>query len=80
VDAAVAGSAEAPPDPPSVPFSGDVVAALAELSPEQRAVVVLRFVFDYTPGEIARALEMPRGTVNSRLRRALDRLGEVIER
>ena len=56
------------------------VAALAELSPEHRAVVVLRFVFDYTPGEIARALDMPRGTVNSRLRRALDRLGEAIER
>ena len=54
--------------------------ALAELSPEHRAVVVLRFVFDYTPGEIAHALDMPRGTVNSRLRRALDRLSEVIER
>jgi RNA polymerase sigma factor (sigma-70 family) len=54
--------------------------ALGELSPEHRAVVVLRFVCDYTPGEIARALDMPRGTVNSRLRRALDRLGEVIER
>jgi RNA polymerase sigma-70 factor (ECF subfamily) len=80
VDAAAADSAEAPPDPPSTPLSDDVVSALAELSPEHRAVVVLRYLFDYTPGEIARALEMPRGTVNSRLRRALDRLGEVIER
>jgi RNA polymerase sigma-70 factor (ECF subfamily) len=80
VDALAAESAEAPADPPSTPFSGEVVAALAELSPEHRAVVVLRFVFDYTPGEIAHALDMPRGTVNSRLRRALDRLGEVIER
>ena len=43
-------------------------------------MVVLRFLFDYTPGEIARALDMPRGTVNSRLRRALDHLGEGIER
>jgi RNA polymerase sigma-70 factor (ECF subfamily) len=32
----------------------------------------MRYVFEYTPGEIARALELPRGTVNSRLRRALD--------
>jgi RNA polymerase sigma-70 factor (ECF subfamily) len=72
-------SAEAPPDPRGEPFSGDVVAGLRELSPEHRAVVVLRFLFDYTPGEIARALDMPRGTVNSRLRRALDRLGEVLE-
>ena len=79
VAAAAADSAEAPPDPPSSPLSDDVVSALAELSPEHRAVVVLRYLFDYTPGEIARALDMPRGTVNSRLRRALDRLGEVIE-
>jgi RNA polymerase sigma-70 factor (ECF subfamily) len=80
VDPAAASATEAPPDPPSEPFSRDVVAALSDLSPEHRAVVVLRFVFDYTPGEIARALDMPRGTVNSRLRRALDRLGEAIER
>jgi RNA polymerase sigma-70 factor (ECF subfamily) len=79
VDASAAEWAEAPPDPPGSPLSGDVVAALGELSPEHRAVIVLRFLFDYTPGEIARALEMPRGTVNSRLRRALDRLGEVVE-
>ena len=79
VDAAAGDSAEAPPDPPSRPLSDDVVSALAELSAEHRAVVVLRYLFDYTPGEIARALDMPRGTVNSRLRRALDRLGEVIE-
>jgi RNA polymerase sigma-70 factor, ECF subfamily len=79
VDAAAADSAEAPPDPPAAPFSGDVLAALRELTPEHRAVVALRFLFDYTPGEIARALDMPRGTVNSRLRRALDRLGDVLE-
>jgi RNA polymerase sigma-70 factor, ECF subfamily len=39
---------------------------------------VLRYVLGYTPGEIAKLLELPRGTVNSRLRRALDELaGEV---
>ena len=80
VDATAAASAEAPPDRPSSPLPDELVSALAELSPEHRAVVVLRYVFDYTPGEIAAALDMPRGTVNSRLRRALDRLGEVIER
>ena len=79
VDAAAAHAAEAPPDPPGSPFPDDVVTALGGLSPEHRAVVALRFLFDYTPGEIARALDMPRGTVNSRLRRALDRLGEVME-
>jgi RNA polymerase sigma-70 factor (ECF subfamily) len=57
----------------------DLMAALAALPPEQRAVVVLRHLLEYTPGEIARMLELPRGTVNSRLRRALDRLRETIE-
>jgi RNA polymerase sigma-70 factor (ECF subfamily) len=59
---------------PATPLPDDVVAALASLSPDHRAVVVLRYVLEYTPGEIARMLELPRGTVNSRLRRALDAL------
>ena len=54
--------------------SRDLVAALGSLPPEQRAVVVLRHVLGYTPGEIAKILGFPRGTVNSRLRRGLDRL------
>jgi RNA polymerase sigma-70 factor (ECF subfamily) len=64
----------AAPDAPTGRYSEEVMAALASLSPEQRAVVVLRYVLEYTPGEIARALELPRGTVNSRLRRGLDAL------
>ena len=58
------------------PYSDEVMAALRTLAPEQRAVIVLRYLLEYTPTEIARVLELPRGTVNSRLRRALDRLGE----
>ena len=50
---------------PSPPCSG---------SPEHRAVIVLRHLLGYTPGEIADLLELPRGTVNSRLRRGLDEL------
>jgi RNA polymerase sigma-70 factor (ECF subfamily) len=56
----------------------DVVGALAALPPEQRAVVVLRHLLGYTPGEIARLLRLPRGTVNSRLRRGLDALAEPL--
>ena len=52
----------------------DVVAALEQLSPEHRAVIVMRYLLDFTPGEIAEALDLPRGTVNSRLRRGLDSL------
>jgi RNA polymerase sigma-70 factor (ECF subfamily) len=65
-------STQSPPPPGR--YSEDVLAALAALSPEQRTVVVMRFVLEYTPGEIARALKLPRGTVNSRLRRGLDGL------
>ena len=65
--------------PPESEVSGEVVAALAQLPPDQRAVIVMRHLLDYTPGEIARALDMPRGTVNSRLRRGLDRLGGLLE-
>ena len=64
---------------PVQPYAEDIVAALAMLSPEHRAVVVLRYLLEYTPGEIAEALELPRGTVNSRLRRALDRLGRLLK-
>ena len=61
------------------PAAGELMPALAQLPPEQRAVVVLRYLLEYTPGEIGRMLELPRGTVNSRLRRGLDRLRELIE-
>jgi RNA polymerase sigma-70 factor, ECF subfamily len=55
-----------------------LAAGLAELSPEHRAVIVLRHLLEYTPGEIAELLELPRGTVNSRLRRGLDQLRESV--
>jgi RNA polymerase sigma-70 factor, ECF subfamily len=58
--------------PERTPRDGAVLAALASLPPEQRAVVVLRYLLEYTPGEIATLLELPAGTVNSRLRRGLD--------
>lgn len=66
-------SLDVAPDPIDSP--GDTLAALSELSPEHRAVVVMRYLLEFTPGEIAEALGLPRGTVNSRLRRALDALG-----
>ena len=58
--------------------ANELAAALAGLGVEQRAVIVLRYLLDYTPGEIAELLDLPRGTVNSRLRRGLDRLGEAL--
>jgi RNA polymerase sigma-70 factor (ECF subfamily) len=60
-------------------FSDATMAALWALPAEHRGVIVMRHLLEFTPGEIARALGLPRGTVNSRLRRALDRLGERLE-
>ena len=56
-----------------------LAAALADTSPEHRGVIVMRHLLDYTPGEIAEALGLPRGTVNSRLRRGLDELAGKLD-
>jgi RNA polymerase sigma-70 factor, ECF subfamily len=63
-------------EPAPEPLDGTLLAAMGALPPDQRAVIVLRHLLGYTPGEIARALGLPRGTVNSRLRRGLDSLRE----
>jgi RNA polymerase sigma-70 factor, ECF subfamily len=68
------GDAAAMPDPE---LDGSAFAGLEHLSAEHRAVIVLRYVLEYTPGEIAGLLGLPRGTVNSRLRRGLDHLKEL---
>ena len=64
------------PAPASAEPDGSAFGRIADLAPEHRAVVVLRYVLEYTPGEIAELLDLPRGTVNSRLRRGLDRMKE----
>jgi RNA polymerase sigma-70 factor (ECF subfamily) len=55
---------------------GDLQAAVARLPVERRSVIVMRYWLDLTPPEIAEALELPLGTVNSRLGRALADLRE----
>lgn len=65
--------------PPPAEIGGEMIDALRELPAEQRAVVVLRHLLEYTPGEIATMVNLPRGTVNSRLRRGLDRLRKAAE-
>jgi RNA polymerase sigma-70 factor (ECF subfamily) len=53
--------------------------ALAALPLDQRAVIVLRHLLGMRTGEIAAVLDVPRGTVNSRLRRGLDALRPAME-
>ncbi len=76
---AVPAESVAPAAPEPLGWSEEIVVALRSLPVDQRAVVVLRHGLGYTPGEIARMLDLPRGTVNSRLRRALDRLETLLE-
>ena len=75
---AVAGAAAPEARDVAARPSEDVLAALASLSPDHRAVIVLRYLLEYSPGEISRMLELPRGTVNSRLRRGLDSLQGLV--
>ncbi len=51
-----------------------VQAAVRNLPEEFRAVVALRFIADLSYSEIAAALQLPLGTVQSRLSRGLERL------
>jgi RNA polymerase sigma-70 factor, ECF subfamily len=61
-------------------LSHELIEALAGLTPEHRGVIVLRHLLGYSPGEIAEMLGLPRGTVNSRLRRGLDTMRATVGR
>lgn len=56
----------------------DVALALDALPIEQRAVVVLRVVHDWSEDAVAYALNIPVGTVKSRLARALQTLRQEV--
>jgi len=52
--------------------------ALARLEPDDRVILALRFYRDLTVEQIAVLLDVPAGTVKSRLNRALERLRGVV--
>jgi RNA polymerase sigma factor (sigma-70 family) len=58
----------------------EVVAAVNELRPEDRLVIAYRYWFELSEAEMADALGCRRGTVKSRLSRALSRLRASLER
>jgi RNA polymerase sigma-70 factor (ECF subfamily) len=60
-------------------FAGAIVrAALKSLSPFNRRLCVLRFVYGYSYREIANRLGMPEGTVKSRVSHARARLRDEV--
>lgn len=66
----------APEDDPTTRL--DLLAALALLSPHDRAVLVLRYWEDRSVAETARDLGMTETTVRTRSRRALERLRPLV--
>lgn len=77
-DDALVEALPAPP-PPDADQAAWVQQALAHLSPDHRAVVVLRLMEGYSTNETAALLGIPPGTVMSRLTRALARLEPLLE-
>ncbi|MFC7496916.1 MULTISPECIES: RNA polymerase sigma factor [unclassified Nocardioides] len=72
-----------PDDPADAVLSQErqeaLVRGLAGLSPQHRQVVTCRYLLDLDEAETAMVLGWPRGTVKSRLHRALTRLRDVLD-
>ena len=57
-----------------------LITAVNQLSPDQQALIALRYFLELPEAEVAEALKIPRGTVKSRLHRTLAKLREIIQR
>lgn len=70
------------PDLPAVERSGPIdpalLAALARLTPDQREVVVLRFVADLSLEEVAKVTKRSVGAVKTMQHRALSQLARIL--
>jgi RNA polymerase sigma-70 factor (ECF subfamily) len=53
--------------------------AFAQLSLDHRSVIVLRYLLEMTPEEVAETLDIPRRTVYSRLKRAMPAMRAALE-
>ena len=74
---AFAGQAQQRPD---IPDFEALTEAMNTLDPRHRAVLVLRYFNDLSYDEIASALQVPLGTVKSRINHALKRLRDKMEK
>lgn len=53
--------------------------AMADLSPEQRAAVLMRYYLDYSEAEISQQTDSPKGTVKWRLHAARQKLRHILQ-
>ena len=53
--------------------------AIEKLTPERRALIMLRYKEDFDIGQIAKILNIPEGTVKSRLNRTVNELRRLVE-
>jgi len=73
------------PSPGSENFEDEIAestilaAALGELNPEERMIVVLSVIYGYTRREISKIIGKPQGTVGSKLFRAYEKLKKFME-
>ena len=78
-----APSGDAAPSPEAALLSGEqrgaLLAAVDELTEDQRTVVALRYFLGLSERDVAETLGVPQGTVKSRTARALERLRESYE-
>jgi RNA polymerase sigma factor (sigma-70 family) len=83
VAAGTRGSDAGTPDPLLAAIAGErraeLLAGLSALAPRDREVLSLRYLLDMSEGDIAQALGCRRGTVKSRVSRALGRLRAQLE-
>lgn len=66
--------------PPGTDLRLDMEGALAELPPDDRALLLLRYQEELDYRDIGEILECPEGTVASRLNRARDRLRVILRK
>ncbi|QLF69488.1 RNA polymerase sigma factor [Peteryoungia desertarenae] len=75
VEVGLAGSAQAPSDPDAV----SVRAMIDQLDPAHRAVLALFYLEEMSVAEVALSLDIPTGTVKSRLMHARQKLRNSLE-
>lgn len=75
--------ADGAPSPEAVALADErareLLATLSTMRPEDQRVIALRYFVDLSEAEMAEALRCPRGTVKSRLSRALARLRAALD-